>query len=230
MLISKRRLVSRARGDGVMPAAAPADARVPRPRRAEALLRRMAREGWPVSTEAGTLAVDICCRAGDLRRAEALATAMEAGGCPRAGGLPPAPVSIASVRVAGGGCVGGGDGGCAHPLAGFLPLPNEGTYVALRDGWQRAGLLHTVTEREGPYGTLVPGGAGAGPAVCGVPATRRPAPSELTSWARRRTGYMPIHSGCMHTLGGAVVDGSVSGGPMTSKSDGAEVLVKWLAR
>jgi hypothetical protein len=185
----------------------------------------MAREGWPISTEAGTLAVDTCCRAGDLRRAEALAAAMEAGGRLRAGGLPPAPAAVASVTVPG-----GSDGGGAHFLAGLLPLPNEGTYVALRDGWQRAGLLHTAAEREGPYGTLVPGGAGAGPAVCGVPATRRPAPSVLTSWARRRAGYMPIHSGCMHTQGGAVVDGAFSGGPVISQSDGAEVLVKWLAR
>ena len=208
--------------------AAPADARVPHPGRAEALLRRMVREGWPVATEAGTLAVDICCRAGDLRRAEALAAAMEAGGRRRAGGgLPPAPASVASAGGSGGGGASGGGGG-ARPLPDLLPLPNEGTYVVLRDGWQRAGLLHTATEREGPYGTLVPGGAGSGPAICGMPATRRPAPSVLTSWARRRAGYMPIHSGCMHTVGGAVVDGG--SGSAFSEGDGAEALVKWLAR
>ena len=208
------------------PERGPADARPPQPVRAEALLRRMAVEGWPAATEAGALVIDAWCRAGDLRRAEVLAAGLEAGG---------RPVSPVVAGSASGDVLRVGAGG-SHPLAGWLPLPGEGAYMALRDGWQRAGL-HTVAEREGPFGSPVPGGAGSGPAVFGVPATRRVAPSVLASWARRRAGYMPVHSGCMHTQGGGVLSAGGSPSPASSTSDfdiwdlgAAETLVPWRAR
>jgi hypothetical protein len=74
----------------------------------------------------------------------------------------------------------------------YLPLPNEETYHILVDAWERFGIMYDIAERQRGYQLDE---EKCGKSVGGVVGSAHPAPSYVTAWARRRSGYMGPHNG-----------------------------------
>lgn len=147
----------------------------PQPQKALLTLARMRSEGVVITATACNLIVDTWCRAGNMPRAEAFVKNMEAG------------ISMKSQW----------SGLDAEKEQ--LALPNDETYFILTDGWQRLGVMEDIALRQRgyrmdhppPVSTKNRRRAGIG----GVFGASSPAPSILTSLARRRSGFCPNHLG-----------------------------------
>jgi pentatricopeptide repeat protein len=147
----------------------------PQPQKALLTLDRMRSEGISITTTACNLVVDAWCRAGNMPRAEALVKQMEAGITMKS--------KWAVLEV-------------EKPQ---LALPNNETYFILTDGWQRLGVMEDIAHRQRGYRMDHPPPVSIDsrrePAIAGVLGLSSPAPSILTSLARRRGGWCPNHLG-----------------------------------
>jgi hypothetical protein len=78
----------------------------------------------------------------------------------------------------------------------MFPAPNEETYLILAEGWQRLGVMEDIARRQRGFGydETKPKNH-RDDAIGGVLGMSDPAPSILTSLARRRAGYSHINAG-----------------------------------
>ena len=172
-------LVDRLRAEGLTPALntyillllSYRDARPPQPRRAEAVIDRMRKEGIAIHTTACNAVVDAWCRSGNLKRAEAMVAQMEKSS------------QAASKMV-------------TRDATIQLATPNEQTYLILAEGWQRLGVMEDIAGRQRGYKYDEAREANhRETSIGGVLGLSDPAPSILTSLARRRAGYSHMNTG-----------------------------------
>lgn len=152
------------------------DAIPAQPGKAQQALDRLRGSGLVPNAAVCNVVVDCWCRAGQMPRAEKLVAAMESGG-------PKRVVNRAAIQA---------------KDENYLPLPNEETYQVLMDGWERLGLMDEMAERQRGFRMdEEPQEGGKQWAIGGVVGIRQPATTHITSWARRRAGYVSVHSGMM---------------------------------
>jgi hypothetical protein len=151
------------------------DGRPPQPLKAMLTLDRMRREKIDISVTACNLIVDTWCRAANMQKAEEFVAKMEKG------------IKVKSKW----------DMFKENPEP--LALPNDETYLILTDGWERLGVMEDVAVRQRGYKMDEPPPVSCThrrePSIAGVFGVSAPAPSILTSNARRRSGYVPAHTG-----------------------------------
>lgn len=138
----------------------------PQAARAERAMVQMRGEGIPITASACNYVVKAWCRTGNMRKAELLVKEMEREKFP-------------AYQYG--------------PWRGeYMPLPNEETYHILCDAWKRLGIMSDIGERQRGF-ELDEDKCGV--SVGGVVGSAHPAPSYVTAWARRRSGYMGPHNG-----------------------------------